>query len=178
MFAIGFDNIIVRNDYNSINTIKGLKVSTLADVPNMRKKANILKLVDFNAPLEQLLYPCLNPGIRNSIGHFSYDSEEVADGKGQLIRFYEVADRANYTDVSLVQICYDIWQMYKCLGIFNELIYHLEIQKYILNGIVPSFCTSRSVRNKMMPLKGNKKIYPNEKCPCGSGKKYKKCCGK
>ena len=24
----------------------------------------------------------------------------------------------------------------------------------------------------------NKKIKPNEKCPCGSGKKYKKCCGK
>ena len=23
-----------------------------------------------------------------------------------------------------------------------------------------------------------KKIYPNDKCPCGSGKKYKKCCGK
>lgn len=23
-----------------------------------------------------------------------------------------------------------------------------------------------------------KKIYPNEPCPCGSGKKYKKCCGK
>ena len=22
------------------------------------------------------------------------------------------------------------------------------------------------------------KIYPNEPCPCGSGKKYKKCCGK
>lgn len=23
-----------------------------------------------------------------------------------------------------------------------------------------------------------KKVGPNEKCPCGSGKKYKKCCGK
>lgn len=23
-----------------------------------------------------------------------------------------------------------------------------------------------------------KKIYPNDKCPCGSGKKYKRCCGK
>lgn len=22
------------------------------------------------------------------------------------------------------------------------------------------------------------KIYPNDLCPCGSGKKYKKCCGK
>lgn len=32
-------------------------------------------------------------------------------------------------------------------------------------------------------LKGNavkveKKIYPNDPCPCGSGKKYKKCCGR
>ena len=24
----------------------------------------------------------------------------------------------------------------------------------------------------------NRKIYPNDPCPCGSGKKYKKCCGK
>ncbi|MEG1576654.1 MAG: SEC-C metal-binding domain-containing protein, partial [Clostridium sp.] len=22
------------------------------------------------------------------------------------------------------------------------------------------------------------KIYPNDPCPCGSGKKYKKCCGR
>lgn len=26
--------------------------------------------------------------------------------------------------------------------------------------------------------KEEKKIYPNDPCPCGSGKKYKKCCGK
>lgn len=25
---------------------------------------------------------------------------------------------------------------------------------------------------------GQKKIYPNDPCPCGSGKKYKKCCGR
>ena len=23
-----------------------------------------------------------------------------------------------------------------------------------------------------------KKIYPNDPCPCGSGKKFKKCCGR
>ena len=27
-------------------------------------------------------------------------------------------------------------------------------------------------------LQGGSKIYPNDKCPCGSGKKYKHCCGK
>lgn len=26
-------------------------------------------------------------------------------------------------------------------------------------------------------IKGDK-VYPNDPCPCGSGKKYKKCCGK
>lgn len=28
------------------------------------------------------------------------------------------------------------------------------------------------------PVVKEKKIYPNALCPCGSGKKYKKCCGK
>lgn len=176
--VIGFDNIIVKNDFNSIKTVKGLNVTSLEGVLGMRKKANILKLIEFDAPLERLLYPCLNPDIRNSIGHFSYDSEEVADGKGQLIRFYEVSDRTKYADVSLVQICYDIWQMYKSLGIFNELIYHLELHGLMLKGIAPSFCVDKAVRDKMRPSKGNRKIYPNEQCPCGSGLKYKKCCGK
>ena len=27
-------------------------------------------------------------------------------------------------------------------------------------------------------IRAEKKIYPNDPCPCGSGKKYKKCCGK
>lgn len=40
---------------------------------------------------------------------------------------------------------------------------------------------------KIVPMRGSadkpaepkeKKIYPNDPCPCGSGKKYKKCCGK
>ncbi|MDO4272880.1 MAG: SEC-C metal-binding domain-containing protein [Eubacteriales bacterium] len=28
------------------------------------------------------------------------------------------------------------------------------------------------------PVDVKKKIYPNDPCPCGSGKKYKKCCGR
>ena len=27
-------------------------------------------------------------------------------------------------------------------------------------------------------VKTERKIYPNDPCPCGSGKKYKECCGK
>ena len=31
---------------------------------------------------------------------------------------------------------------------------------------------------KQTPVIKEKKIYPNDPCPCGSGKKYKKWCGK
>lgn len=31
---------------------------------------------------------------------------------------------------------------------------------------------------KQIPVVKPAKIYPNDPCPCGSGKKYKKCCGK
>jgi len=29
---------------------------------------------------------------------------------------------------------------------------------------------------KQQPVRSNKKAGPNDPCPCGSGKKYKKCC--
>ncbi|MCD7738350.1 MAG: SEC-C domain-containing protein [Lachnospiraceae bacterium] len=33
-------------------------------------------------------------------------------------------------------------------------------------------------RKPVRRAEGEKKIYPNDPCPCGSGKKYKKCCGR
>ena len=47
-------------------------------------------------------------------------------------------------------------------------------QKEYLNMQSPE----RMQRGKVIAFPGNKKIYPNDPCPCGSGKKYKKCCGK
>jgi Uncharacterized protein conserved in bacteria len=35
----------------------------------------------------------------------------------------------------------------------------------------------REQKSSTTIVKGNR-IYPNEPCPCGSGKKYKKCCGR
>jgi uncharacterized protein YecA (UPF0149 family) len=31
---------------------------------------------------------------------------------------------------------------------------------------------------KLKPIKAELKVGRNDPCPCGSGKKYKKCCGK
>ncbi len=173
----GFDNILQRNSFDSIQPVEGLNIKSLKEIPKMRNKGNIIKLLDMSAPFESLFCDCLNPDIRNSIGHFSYNSEEIASSHGQIIRFIEVNDSSKYTDFSLIQICYDIWKMYKCLGIFNELIHHIELQILAEKEIYPSFITDSSVRSNMHSFK-RKKIYPNEPCPCGSGLKYKNCCGK
>ena len=36
---------------------------------------------------------------------------------------------------------------------------------------------SRERSQKLQPVKVEQKIGRNDPCPCGSGKKYKKCCG-
>ena len=176
ILAIGFDNIALRNDYKVIRQIEGLNIKTLEEVSKMRNKGNIIKLIDTDAPYEALICTCLDSDIRNSIGHFSYNSEEIISSHGQTIRFYDFNNRSKYTDQTLVQICYDIWQMYKCLGIFSDLIYHIEMHLLAKKGVFP---TPAMVRKGRMDgfSSAKKKIYPNDSCPCGSGKKYKKCCG-
>jgi len=36
----------------------------------------------------------------------------------------------------------------------------------------------KEAKNAKTVRREGHKIYPNDPCPCGSGKKYKKCCGK
>ncbi len=35
-----------------------------------------------------------------------------------------------------------------------------------------------AARKEENVVRNQKKIYPNDPCPCGSGRKYKKCCYK
>lgn len=41
---------------------------------------------------------------------------------------------------------------------------------------IPYFAPPRRTRGKFVKVRTKPKIGRNESCPCGSGKKYKKCC--
>ena len=45
-----------------------------------------------------------------------------------------------------------------------------------LGTAMPSFVPMANT--PAVNMKPKKKVYPNDPCPCGSGKKYKKCCGR
>ena len=58
------------------------------------------------------------------------------------------------------------------LGITDRANYFYELAKKKSNKNSLSFKTLKT------PAVKPQKIYPNDPCPCGSGKKYKKCCGR
>lgn len=78
------------------------------------------------------------------------------------------------------------WELNKLVNKINDL---WNGTRMILNrGYTPNELF-RLETNQMLPLKTSNniinfqearknKIYPNDACPCGSGKKYKKCCGR
>ena len=49
-------------------------------------------------------------------------------------------------------------------------------RKQVLNGSA-SMQSDGKQKVKPTPVKRETKVGPNDPCPCGSGKKYKKCCG-
>lgn len=67
------------------------------------------------------------------------------------------------------------------LGIKNEQIifYGLEDEEEAKQKYSRISASSlRYIENAIRTALNGKKIYPNDPCPCGSGKKYKKCCGR
>lgn len=62
--------------------------------------------------------------------------------------------------------------MFQAILVVSEYLYRLRELELINKGVIPlpvEFSTK---------VQGREKIYPNDKCPCGSGLKYKKCHGK
>lgn len=59
-------------------------------------------------------------------------------------------------------------------------LFHVKIEQKVEREEVAKVTgTNRGEDTKKAPKKReDKKVYPNDPCPCGSGKKYKQCCGR
>ena len=61
-----------------------------------------------------------------------------------------------------------------------RMLYHVKIEQKVEREEVAKVTgTNKDESAVRAPKKReNKKVYPNDPCPCGSGKKYKQCCGR
>ena len=161
---LGLNNIFVRN--NSTKCVNGKTYQDFIRESNGNKMKNgyIDEKEPFSKPISSL-----NNRVRNAIQHFDSD----IDYETQLITFN---DRNKSVDLYLIDFA-DL-----CIGNFRimfyvlELVYNLRKLDFMQKGIAPSFVANKIRVEERQHKK--KKIGRNEPCPCGSGKKYKWCCGK
>lgn len=61
-----------------------------------------------------------------------------------------------------------------------RLLFHVRIEQKVEREQVAKVTgTNRDESMQKGPKKrASAKVYPNDPCPCGSGKKYKQCCGR
>ena len=60
-----------------------------------------------------------------------------------------------------------------------RLLYHVRIEQKVEREQVAEVTgTNKDEEAKGPVRRAQQKVYPNDPCPCGSGKKYKKCCGR
>ena len=61
-----------------------------------------------------------------------------------------------------------------------RLLFHVRVEQKVEREQVAKVTgTNKDDSGPKAPVKrSEKKVYPNDPCPCGSGKKYKNCCGK
>lgn len=99
--------------------------------------------------------------------------------------------RKKYTYANMLNRRYDIcWYIFVDLDTSSAIrdvkAEELQYSQHIRDGFTDEEISvyANSIKNRrkqqgiFMPPAHKKKVYPNELCPCGSGLKYKKCCGK
>lgn len=135
---MGMDNLSVRSEFNKIripNSLNNNKITTLEELINNSTKACRVNYIESNEPFEKIIYGKLNQTIRNSIGHFNYDIF-YSDVFEQIITFKHLRDSSKDIQKSLIEVCCEIWNMYKCVFVFDEIIYNMRRIQLDIEGFV------------------------------------------
>ena len=61
-----------------------------------------------------------------------------------------------------------------------RLLFHVKVEQKVEREEVAKVTgTNKDDTGPKAPVRrSTDKVYPNDPCPCGSGKKYKQCCGR
>lgn len=153
---ICLDNIKYRGEYNKFSSSKNYENFI------KKKKGNKLKEISKEEFFSSMVNFPIDNKLRNAIGHSEYEF----DGISQNIKYIPDEKQKEIVENKyLIIMAMECVQLMQYMVILEDLIFQLIWKKNL---------------NKGLKLKVDdvfyKEIKVNEKCPCGSGKKYKKCC--
>ena len=110
-----------------------------------------------------------NQKLRNAIGHNDVEYETSTQ---KIIYIPDPKKRGKKLSEYLLEFEIEALSMFQAILVISEYLYRLRELELLAKGVV-----SLPIEFPIKERK-KKKIYPNEKCPCGSGLKYKKCHGR
>jgi len=166
-FQDGSSKMAKRNDFEKLTGNQKKTFSQRREDSNkwMRMKECLVDTECFS----ELVVSFPRNRIRNSIGHFSTEF----NGATQIIQFVDVHKGSRREEnISLLEFATLCIENFHTCFYLIEVIYQIRKWAFIEAGDIPYF----GILNKISIKRPKKKIGRNEPCPCGSGKKYKKCC--
>ncbi len=165
IIPVALNNIKYRANVNSMDPVEN-NVDSLEDFIKLTKAAR------YHFCLKEEVYTgfldvVVNAKLRNAIGHndVEYDSAK------QLITYIpNPKDRAKKKTEYLLEFENEAMHMFQAILGVSEYLYRLRELEPMYEGKIPIMVQERA--------NWPKKIGRNELCPCGSGKKYKRCHGR
>ncbi|MGM8297536.1 SEC-C metal-binding domain-containing protein [Clostridium perfringens] len=165
LLPIALDNILYRGDFKSLND-DFYKSSKIKDLTNLKDatKGTKYKYINLEEEFCKIADVVVNSKLRNAIGHNDY----MFDGINQKIIYIPNSARPEKKEeIYLLEFAIECIKLMKAIIIIEEIIYRVQQLQLIGEGHVPTVKISSYI----------KKVGRNEPCPCGSGKKFKKCHG-
>lgn len=162
---IALNNIECRNSFE--NCPEGKEFKEVLNIRSkIRKTGYIDDLEPFSTPTNSL-----NNRYRNAIQHFDNEIDYVSQ---KIVFTDKHAGKINQESMYFIDFADLCIENFSIIIYILELVYQIRRNSYIIEGLVPSLRPKEFI--KKTNERFNRKIGRNEPCPCGSGKKYKKCC--
>ena len=167
MIPVCLDNISTRGDYQSFASSYEDVYCSSKFSRNLRWYKGLdngtrINKLDENEAFQKLICLPANRLLRNGIGHNNIQFDSI----NQIITAFDMKKKGkiNYQG-SLMNVAVDCLGLTKTAVILSEMILHLLRLEFRREGI-----------HSIIHPRFYKGAQPNDKCPCGSGLKYKKCC--
>ncbi len=165
VLPVALDNIKFRNEKNAFSDNEE-KVISLEEFIKL-SKANKFHFCTSKDIYVKTLDVKYNQKLRNAIGH----NDVEYDIKTQKIVYIpDTKNRKKKLAEYLLRFELEAVKMFQAILVISEYLYRLREIELLAKGVIPLKVN--------LPGENRKKIGRNEKCPCGSGLKYKFCHGK
>ena len=165
ILPIALNNIMYRGSFSSVESIND-KIKDLDNFIAARKGLRFHSNKTSEVYIEKLNLQ-VDTQLRNAIGHNDVEYYPLTQ---KITYIPDPKNRSKKMTKYLLEFETEAIHMIQAIIVIDEYLYRLREIDLMNKGHIPI--------NSFNTMGKSVKVGRNDLCPCGSGKKYKKCCGR